>query len=86
MRANNSLSEDHFDRDSDRTDRSFAISSAQLFCDIERSFREGFQSWILHDSDDGILERAAPRLLEIKRGDAKGKKAFKHIERIVSAQ
>ena len=86
MRANNSPSGDHFDRDSDRTDRSFAISSARLFRDIERSFREVFQSWILNDSDDGILERAAPRLLEIKRDDTKGKKVFEHIERIVSAQ
>ena len=84
MRANNSPNGDHFDRDSDRSDRSFAISSDQLFRDIERSFCEGFRSWILNESDEGILERAAPRLLEIKRGDIKGKTAFEHIERIVS--
>ncbi len=84
MRANNSPNEDHFERDSDRPGRNFAISSARLFRDIERSFCEGFRSWILNESDEGILERAAPRLLEIKRGDIKGKTAFEHIERIVS--
>ena len=86
MRANNSPNGDHFDRASDRSDESFAISSDRLFHDIERSFREGFRSWILNDSDDEILERAAPRLLEIKESDAKGKAAFENIKQIVSAQ
>lgn len=75
---------DHFEQDSDRLGRNFAINSVRLFRDIERSFREGFQSWILRNPDDEILERAAPRLLEIKEDYAKGKTAFKQIEQIVA--
>lgn len=84
MRADNSLDGDHFKRDSDRLGRNFAISSARFFRDIEHSFYAGFRSWILKDSDDGILERAAPRLLEIKESYAKGKMAFEQIEQIVA--
>ena len=84
VRAGNSLDGDHFERDSDRLGRNFAISSARLFHDIEHSFHAGFRSWILNDSDEGILERAAPRLLEIKERNAEGKTAFEQIEQIVA--
>ena len=78
MRANNSPNGDHLDRASDHSDKSFAISSYRFSCDIEDSFNieKGFRDWLLHEPGDGVLERSAPRRLEIKNGDNEGKKAF----------
>ena len=77
--ADNSPNGDHLGPDSGHNGKSFIISSPRFFCDIERSFNEGFQDWILNDSDEGVLKRAAPQVLEIKKGNEKGKKAFKYI-------
>ncbi len=77
--ADNDPDGDHFKPASNYQGKSFAISSYRFFQDIECSFREGFRDWILQDSDDGILERAAPRLLEIKGSNSEGKKAFKYV-------
>ena len=80
--ADNSPNKDHLGPDSGRKGKSFVISSYYFFCDIDRSFNEGFRDWILNDSDEGILERAAPQVLEIKRGDTKRKEAFNEILRM----
>ena len=77
--ADNSPDGDHLKPDSNHVGKSFIISSPRFFCDIERSFKEGFRDWILNKSDEGILERADPQVLEVKRGNEKGKKAFNHI-------
>ena len=77
--ADNDPDGDHFKPASNYQGKSFAISSYRFFQDIERSFREGFRDWILQDPDDGILERAAPRLLEIRGGNSEGEKAFKYV-------
>lgn len=80
--ADNSPNDDHLKPDSNQAGKSFIISSPRFFCDIERSFKKGFQDWILHQSDDGVLERAAPQLLEIKKDNKKGKAAFEYIQRL----
>ena len=80
--ADNSPDGDHLGPASDHEGKSFVISSYRFFCDIERSFNEGFRDWILHESDDEILERAAPRLLEIKSRNNEGKDAFDEILRM----
>ena len=77
--ADNDPDGDHFKPVSNHQGKSFAISSYRFFQDIERSFYKGFRDWILKDPDDGILERAAPRLLEIKDGNSEGKKAFEYV-------
>jgi hypothetical protein len=77
--ADNDPDGDHFRPASNYQGKSFAISSYRFFQDIERSFHEGFRDWILQDPDNGILERAAPRLLEIRGGNSEGKKAFKYV-------
>lgn len=77
--ADNSPDGDHLGPASEHEGKSFVISSYRFFCDIERSFNEGFRDWILHESDDEILERAAPRLLEIKSNNNEGKNAFNEI-------
>ena len=77
--ADNDPDGDHFKPVSNYQGKSFAISSPLFFRDIERSFHEGFQDWILEDSDDGILERADPQPLRIKGGNCEGKKAFEYV-------
>ena len=77
--ADNSPNGGHLEPDSGHDGKSFIISSPRFFCDIERSFNEGFRDWILNDPGEGVLKRAAPQVLEIKKGDKKGKKAFKYI-------
>lgn len=67
---------EHFQRASDYAGPSFVISSVTFFQDIERSFDQGFRSWIMSQSDDAVLTRAAPRLLEIKLGDPSRVKEF----------
>ena len=77
--ADNSRDGDHLGPASDHAGKSFVISSYRFFFDIERSFNKGFRDWIRDKSDNGILERAAPPLLEIKRRNKEGKKAFEHV-------
>ena len=79
--ADNSPDGDHLRPASNHKGKSFVISSPRFFYDIECSFNknEGFRDWIRNDSDDGVLERAAPRLLEIKKSNKEGKKAFNDI-------
>lgn len=60
---------------------SFVVSSAKLFADIESSFDCGFRAWILDESDDGVLVRAAPRLLEIRDGDSVRVREFELIRK-----
>ena len=45
--ADNSPDGDHLKPASDHAGKSFVISSPRFFCDIERSFNEGFRDWIL---------------------------------------
>ena len=78
--ANSAPTGDHLQPASDYSGKSFVISSHRFFIDIERSFDEGFRNWLLHESDEEVLERAAPRLLEIKQGNARGQKAFDLIK------
>lgn len=42
------------------------LSSVQLVRDLELSVESGFRSWVLDHSDNGVLERAAPRLSLIR--------------------
>lgn len=79
--ADNSPDGDHLRPASNHKGKSFVISSPRFFYDIECSFNKnkGFRDWIQNNSDDGVLERAAPRLLEIKKGNKEGKKAFNDI-------
>lgn len=58
---------------------SIVISSARFFSDIERSFDERFRAWILDDSDDDVLVRAAPRLLELNPRDTVRVREFEVI-------
>src|SRR5207249_3059010 len=74
--ANNSPTGDHLEPASDYQGHSFVISSVRFFNDLERSFLDGFRDWILTRSDDGVLERAAPRLLEFRLGNQEGVKEF----------
>ena len=74
--ADNSPDGDHLKPASDHEGKSFVINSYRFFCDIKRSFNEEFRDWILNKSDEGILERAAPQVLEIQSGDTKKKEAF----------
>jgi len=46
---------EHFQRASDYAGPSFVISSVTFFQDIERSFDQGFRSWIMSQSDDAVL-------------------------------
>jgi hypothetical protein len=57
------------------------INSSRLFDDLEGSFCGGFRRWILEESDEDVLERAAPRLLRLKKGD---KSAVAQIEKVRS--
>lgn len=81
--ADNSPDGDHLEPASNHTGKSFIISSPRFLYDIECSFKrkEGFRDWILNKnkSDEGILERAAPQILEIKSSDTKRKEAFEKI-------
>ena len=67
--ANNSLSGEHLQPTEQHQGDNFVISSHRFFNDIETSFDQRFRDWILSDADDGVLERAAPRLLAINPGD-----------------
>jgi hypothetical protein len=60
---------DHFQRDAALPEPSFIISSARLFADLERSYDEHFRRWLLEESDEAVLLRAAARLLEINPRD-----------------
>jgi hypothetical protein len=64
---------------SDYEGKSFVISAARFFVDIEKSFDLGFRSWVLSQSDEGVLLRAAPRLLEVREGDTTGVGEFNVI-------
>jgi hypothetical protein len=46
------------------------ISADVFLDDLQRAFDDKFRDWLLNHSDDGVLERAAPRLLKIRRGDS----------------
>ena len=81
--ANVSPDGDHLEPASDiGTRKSFVISSYRFFCDIERSFHEGFRDWILHESDDSVLKRAAPQTLMIRAGNTEGREAFEYVLRL----
>ncbi len=67
--ANPRIDGDHFGPDRGYPGPSFIISSARLFADLERSYDEFFRSWLLEKSDDAVLVRAAPRILEISPRD-----------------
>jgi len=79
--ANPRIDGDHFGPASDYEGESLVISSARFFVDIEASFDRGFRGWVLTESDDDVLQRAAPRLLEIRDGDAVRVKEFNLIQR-----
>jgi hypothetical protein len=68
--ANADVDGDHLGPASEWEEHSFVVSGVKLFSDIEASFDRGFRRWILEESDDDVLARAAPRLLEMKPGDA----------------
>lgn len=81
--ANVSPDGDHLGPASDLgVGKSFVISSYRFFCDIERSFYEGFRDWILNESDDSVLKRAAPQTLRIRDGYTRGKEAFEYVLRL----
>lgn len=67
--ANPDMDGDHLGPASDYDGESFVISSAGFFVDVQKSFDRGFRSWVLEHSDNDVLKRAAPRLLEIRDGD-----------------
>ncbi len=67
--ANPCAAGEHLGPAMDYSGQSFVISSAKLFSDLQTSFDDHFQTWLLNDSDDGVLLRAAPRLLEINPRD-----------------
>jgi hypothetical protein len=67
--ANPRIDGDHFGPDQNYPAPSFIISSVRLFLDLERSYDQFFRSWLLRESDDAVLVRAAPRLLEINPRD-----------------
>lgn len=77
--ANSSIDGEHLQAAADHDGESLVISSPRLFADLETSFDKGFGSWILNESDDGVLLRAAPRLLEVREGDKQRVKEFKVI-------
>ena len=77
--ANPRIDGDHLQPGSDYEGKSFVISAARFFVDIEKSFDLGFRSWVLSQSDEGVLLRAAPRLLEVREGDTTGVGEFNVI-------
>ncbi len=79
--ANPRMDGDHLEPASDYDGESFVISSAKFFADVQASFDRGFRGWILSESDDDVLQRAAPRLLEIRNGDADRVREFDLIRR-----
>lgn len=78
----NRLADGHFQPISGVKRPSIAISSARLLRDLYKSFEPEFKDWLLHDADDNILLRGAPRLLEIKKGDQLGRRQFTLIEQL----
>lgn len=68
--ANPCIDGEHLQPASGYDGESLVISSARFFVDIERSFHQSFRSWLLNESDDAVLLRAAPRLLEVNEKDA----------------
>ncbi len=79
--ANPRMDGDHLGPASDYDGESFVISSAKFFVDVQASFDAGFRAWILSESDDDVLQRAGPRLLEIRDGDAVRVREFDLIRR-----
>jgi hypothetical protein len=71
--ANPCTDGEHLEPTSECRDPNFVVSGARLLADLEKSYDEWFRDWLLYESDDGVLLRAAPRLLEIKPGDKKRK-------------
>lgn len=69
--ANPDTDGDHLGPASEWEEPSFVVSGARLLADIEASFDCGFRSWVLEMSDDDVLARAAPRLLELNHGDTR---------------
>jgi len=45
------------------------VNAVRFLDDLERSVEEGFARWLRECKDDSVLERAGPRLLEIRLGD-----------------
>ncbi len=79
--ANPCMDGEHLESAAAYDDENFVISSARFFADIEASVDRGFRAWILDESDDGVLARAAPRLLEIRDGDVVRVREFQLIRR-----
>ena len=84
MRVNNLREGPHLQKAPGGSDLSFTISSVKLFLDIETSYRDGFHEWLLKESDEQVLERAAPRLLEIKQNNNECKAAFDNMMLVLS--
>lgn len=79
--ANPRMDGEHLEPAAGYDGESFVISSARFLADIESSVDLGFRTWILGESDDGVLARAAPRLLEIRDGDVVRVREFELIRR-----
>ncbi|MBI1850192.1 MAG: hypothetical protein HYR85_07590 [Planctomycetes bacterium] len=71
----------HLEIDPNLERPSFSINASRFFADFERSVDEGFLPWVLRESDDGVLERAAPALLEISAADRVGFRQFDEIRK-----
>lgn len=77
MGANPRMDGEHLQPAANYVGNSLVISSVRFFSDIERSFDDRFRAW--NDSDDAVLVRAAPRLLEINPRDAARVREFEVI-------
>lgn len=62
--------------------QSFGISSPILYKDLFKSFKNGFKLWLLNEADEIILERGAPHILEIAKGDAAGLRQLEIIKKL----
>ncbi len=59
---------------------SFVINASQLLTDLERSVEDGLIPWIMNVSDQAPIERAGPRLLEVRPGNQEAVSEFRFIK------
>jgi hypothetical protein len=78
--VNNSDNGEHLEPAVGYSQATFVVSAVRSFLDLETSFTNGFRKWVLEEADNTVLQRAAPRLLEIKRNNKDGVAQFNMIK------